>query len=111
MGNVESTRTRVFPKDKNGQANQAIKNMKLDKANFSQDDDAKKIELEKRVKKDTKVSIPRAVKDFGRIKKMVDQAHELDHTEKIAQLKRKIEAGEYQIDYDALTDQILAQDL
>ena len=56
---------------------------------------------------DARVSIPDGVKDFSRIKKAVNQSPEIDNSEKIAQLKAKIQAGNYEIDYDAVADKML----
>lgn len=58
-------------------------------------------------KNDAKVEINDAIKDFSRIKKAVDMAPEIDNTDKIAKLKAQIQAGTYQVDYDALADKML----
>ena len=56
---------------------------------------------------DAKVSIPEGIKDFSRIKKAAMATEEPDNTEKIARLKKQIQEGTYQIDYDALASKIL----
>lgn len=65
--------------------------------------------LQKTTANDAKVDIDLATKDFARIKKAVDAAPEVDNTDKIAQLKQSIQAGTYNIDYDALADKIISE--
>ena len=59
---------------------------------------------------DARIDIPKSVKDFGRIKKVVDVAPEVDRSEKIARLRQEIESGQYQIDYEQLADKIISQE-
>ena len=44
---------------------------------------------------------------ISRIKKAVDTAGDIDHSAKIADLKARIKAGTYQVDYDAVADKML----
>ena len=67
-------------------------------------------ELNHQTAKDAKVTIPDAIKDFSRIKKAADMAPPVDNSAKIAQLKAQIQSGTYQPDYDAIADQILANE-
>lgn len=60
--------------------------------------------------KDAKVNIPDKIKDFSRIKKVVENVPDIDNSEKIINLKDKINAGKYEIDYDALAEKMLTQD-
>ncbi len=60
---------------------------------------------------DAKVEISDSIKDFSRIKKAVDAAPDIDNSEKIANLRSKIQRGEYTIDYDALADRMLSTEL
>lgn len=64
-------------------------------------------EISARTGGDAKVSIPDGVKDFSRIKKVANAAPEMDNSEKIAALKAKIAAGQYEMDYDAIADKML----
>lgn len=57
-----------------------------------------------------KVEIPSAVRDFAKIKRAVDQAPEVDNSEKVARLKAQVQAGTYKVDYDALADKILSSE-
>ena len=59
---------------------------------------------------DAVVEIPEAVKDFSKIKKAVDAAPDIDNSEKIADIKNKINSGTYKIDYDGLAEKMLTQD-
>jgi negative regulator of flagellin synthesis FlgM len=64
-------------------------------------------EIANKTSQDAKVSIPEEIRDFSKIKKAVDAAPEIDNSEKIARLKAQIQAGTYQVDYDAVADKIL----
>ena len=86
---------------KKGEAANRIKSVDLKRT-----DDVRKTELEK-TKRDAKVAIPDAVKDFSRIKKAVDTAPEIDKSEKIAKLKAQIADGNYDFNYEAIADKML----
>ncbi len=107
MSNVESTRSRFFPKSKN---TRTAKNSKLNKNHLQRNDQARKAELDQIAERDAKVTIPEAVRDFGRIKKVADAAPNIDQSEKIARLREQIRSGKYEVDYDALADKILSQE-
>lgn len=64
-------------------------------------------EISGRTSSDARVGISDAVKDFSRIKKVVDAAPERDNSAKIARLRQQIQSGTYEVDYDALADKIL----
>lgn len=59
---------------------------------------------------DAKVSIPEGVRDFSRIKKAADASPDIDNSDKIARLKAQIQAGTYEVDYDAVADKMLMQE-
>ena len=61
-------------------------------------------------KKHTKVDINDKVRDFSRIKAAVDNAPDIDNSEKIAKLKSQIKNGEYKVDYEALADKIITSE-
>lgn len=108
MNNVDtstSNRT-LFPNSR--QAQQA---KKLNKTVLARNNQARIKELDGLTKDDAKVSITNAVKDFARIKKAVDAAPEVDNSDKIARLKSQIQSGTYKVDYDALADKILQEEL
>jgi negative regulator of flagellin synthesis FlgM len=67
-------------------------------------------QLEQIAQNDTKIQIPEAVKDFAKIKKAVDAAPPIDNSQKITDLKNRIQNGTYDIDYDGLANNILEQE-
>lgn len=105
MNNID-TRSPFFPNSKTGQKEieqakqaQILRRNSMERAN----------DLQARTSADAKVSIPDAIKDFSRIKKIADTpGPEVDNTAKIARLKAAIQAGNYQPDYDAIADKMLA---
>lgn len=60
--------------------------------------------------RDAKVTIPESIKDYSRIKRVVDASPEVDNTDKIARLRSQIQAGTYQPDYDAIADKMLTSE-
>lgn len=66
--------------------------------------------LTDKTSKDVKVAIPDTIRDYSRIKRVVDAAPEVDNTDKIAMLKAQIQAGTYQPDYDAIADKMLSSE-
>ena len=56
---------------------------------------------------DAKVTIPEAIKDFAKIKKMVDESPLIDNEKKVIELRNSIEKGSYKVNYDKLTDKII----
>lgn len=67
-------------------------------------------ELKDKTSSDAKVTIPDAIKDFSRIKRIADSAEPIDNTDKIAALKARIQAGTYEPDYDAIADKMLSSE-
>ena len=110
MSSIEApnSRSAFFPKSKTSdlQRSKALKKSPY----LQRNEAARKNELDQLAKRDAKVEIPEAVKDFGRIKKAVDQAPDVDNTDKIARLKQQINAGSYKVDYEALADKILSSE-
>lgn len=106
MSNIESTTSRAsfFPNSKD--------TAKTKRANAAQRMQSRNTpermkELKDMTNTDARVKIDDAVRDYSRIKKVVDAAPEIDNTDKIARLKSEIQNGTYQVDYDALADKIL----
>jgi len=59
------------------------------------------------VNQDARVQIPESVRDFSIIKSAVDKSATPDRSEKIQDLKNKINSGNYQVDYDAVATKML----
>ena len=57
-------------------------------------------------KKRSQSSIAKESLDFLRIKQAVEEADEIDNTEKIQMLKKLIEEGNYEVDLDELSEKI-----
>jgi negative regulator of flagellin synthesis FlgM len=110
MNNVESaTRSKFFPRQKN--ENQIEKANQLNLPPIDRNNPGRRNELEEVTREDVKVKIPDAIRDFSKIKKAVDRAPDIDNSEKLARLKEMIDAGTYQIDYDAIADRLISSDL
>ena len=97
-------RTSFFPNSKKAQ-NSATQNVQQNI--LKRNDLTRKSELDSTTKKDSKVKIPEAVRDFSRIKKAVDMAKMPDNSDKIAALKSQIQNGTYKVDYEAVADKLL----
>lgn len=104
---INNSSRSVFPKK--GPVSRQ-KNAKFKNVALKRNDQDRKNEIESNTKNDAKVSINNVVKDFARIKNAVDAAPEIDNSEKIAALKKQIQNGTYQVDYDALADKILSSE-
>ena len=74
---------------------------------YKKNDSDRKRLLDEAAGNDVKVQIDDSVKEFSRIKKIVDRVPEMDNRDKIARLKREIQDGRYRIDYDALADKMI----
>ncbi|MBT3983005.1 MAG: flagellar biosynthesis anti-sigma factor FlgM [Bacteriovoracaceae bacterium] len=98
-------RSSFFPKGKNNGVNKANGPSKIPRNGVQR---AK--ELAGITSKDAKVDIPEAIKDFAKIKKVVDKVPTKDNTAKIAKLKAQISQGTYSINYDKLADKMLDQE-
>lgn len=110
MSNSIDTRSSFFPNSKPTSNKGLGKSEALAKSYMKRNTPDRVSELGEMARKDSKVEIPDAIKDFSRIKKAVDAAPEIDNSDKIARLKSQIQAGTYQVDYDALADKILSQE-
>lgn len=106
MSSIDPTRNRTsfFPNSKKTQSG-GMKN--IQKNLLQRNDFQRKTELDSTTKKDSKVKIPDAVRDFSRIKKAVDMAKMPDNSNKIANLKAQIQNGTYNVDYEAVADKLL----
>jgi negative regulator of flagellin synthesis FlgM len=102
------TRSAFFPRSRTAQAESAKSGGDVDGVKRNSMERAS--EISERTATDAKVSIPEGVKDFSRIKKAALSAPEPDNSEKIARLKAQIQAGTYEVDYDALADKILTSE-
>ncbi|MBP5296442.1 MAG: flagellar biosynthesis anti-sigma factor FlgM [Bacteriovoracaceae bacterium] len=107
MNNIEGNNlTTFFPQQRNENQIEKMPQSTFPLGNNQE----RQQELDALAKKDAKVRIPDAIRDFSKIKKAVDQAPALDKQAQVADLKRKIAAGEYKIDYDALADKIIGSE-
>lgn len=103
------TRAPFFPRGRNTTSVEKSKSSPLDGVSTGNSPD-RASEIANRTSGDAKVSIPEGIKDFSRIKKAADAAPEQDNSAKIADLKARIQAGSYEIDYDGLADKMLQSD-
>lgn len=101
--NSIDTRPPFFPNTKTGQT----KVGNSQSFSLKRNDPSRVDELNAKTSDHAKVSINEPIKDFSRIKKAVDTAPEVDNSDRIAALKAQINAGTYNIDYDALADKML----
>ncbi len=106
--NHVNNRTPFFPNSKSGKADQAGKSGEAQK--IARNSVERFQEIKDRTAKDANVDIPTAVKDFSKIKKAVDAAPQVDNSQKIADLKARIQSGNYEIDYDGLANKILSEE-
>ncbi len=99
------TRSTFFPRGRSPQTEAAKNGTGVD--SIKRNTTERATEISDKTGTDAKVSIPEGIKDFSRIKKAATAAPETDNSEKIARLKAQIQAGTYEVDYDALADKIL----
>ncbi len=104
MSNIESTRSNFFPKSKNTRT-------VSDKNYLNGPSVKQKIKHNQKAEGDAKITFSDAIKDFNIIKKAVDSSPVVDQSEKIERLRKQIASGNYEIDYDALADKIISQEL
>lgn len=109
MNNIDSTRSKFFPKSKVDSAGTRRVNHKRHPF-VSSNSPQRRTEIENLTSRDAKVSIASAVKDYAQIRKAVDMAPEIDNSDKVARLKQQIQSGTYSIDYDKLADKMLASE-
>ncbi len=106
MNNINtSTRDNFFPNNKTAHSPSSNSGTLETALNRNDADRIKALEL---TKNDARVSIPQGIKDFSRIKKIAVSAPDLDNSQKIEDLKKQIDNGTYQINYEALADKMLA---
>jgi negative regulator of flagellin synthesis FlgM len=108
MSSIENNpgRASIFPGDRTGLKTRGAPGAGEIKRNTPE----RKEQLEGLSRDDVKVSIPDAVKDFARIKKAVDAAPEIDNSQKVADLRKRINEGTYKVDYEAVADKILSSE-
>jgi negative regulator of flagellin synthesis FlgM len=99
------TRSAFFPRSRGPKTESAKGGSDVD--SIKRNTAERATEITDKTATDAKVSIPDGIKDFSRIKKAASSAPEVDNSEKIARLKAQIQAGSYEVDYDALADKIL----
>lgn len=106
--NIDAVRSPFFPKSRNTDINQTGDAQSIQKLKRNAPDRMK--ELSQITKNDAKVDIPKAVRDFSRIKSVVDKAPDINKSDRIAQLKQQINSGEYKINYDGLAEKLIEQE-
>ncbi len=111
MSNIDANISNgsFFPNDrstKNTRHAQKLKNTTLKRNELT-----RKKELDDNASRDAKVNISDAIRDFSRIKKTVDATPEKDNQSKIDQLKESISNGTYSVDYEAVADKILRDEI
>ena len=70
----------------------------------------RKESLDRHTRNDAKVDISEGLRDYSWIKRAVDLSPEVDNSEKIEMLRRKIASGEYNVDYDRLAEKIIGEE-
>ena len=60
---------------------------------------------------DAKVTIPEAIKDFARIKRVVDESPDMDNQIKVEKIKDQIKNGSYKINYELLAEKMLENEI
>ena len=110
MSKIDSnaSRSSFFPRSKTAQGKVGSK--ALNPGYVQRNDPSRIKELNHSTGSHAKVEIPSAVKDYAKIKRAVDQAPDIDNSEKVARLKAQVQAGTYKVDYDALADKILSSE-
>ena len=102
--NTINTRTPFFPNSRSAHQSEIEKTqapqMRRNTHERAQD-------LHSRTSGDVNVNISDSIKDYSRIKRVVDAAPDIDNSARIAQLKAQINAGTYEPNYDAIADQML----
>jgi negative regulator of flagellin synthesis FlgM len=104
MNNID-TRAPFFPNSTKANTKGKIDN--AGNISLKRNDPQKAQEIADKAAVHTNVTINDSIKDFAKIKKIADSPVEVDNSEKIARLKAQINAGTYNIDYDAVADKIL----
>ena len=102
------TRSSFFPRSREVKSKETQRGAQIDGVQKNSMERAS--EISERTSSDAKVNIPEGVKEFSRIKKAAINAPEVDNSEKIARLKSQINAGTYEVDYDAVADKILSSE-
>ncbi len=102
-------RSSFFPRSKTA-SDSKVKAKGIQQGYLQRNAPARMKELESTSRGHAKVDIPNAVRDYAKIKKAVDQAPDIDNSDKIAKLKQQIQSGSYSVDYDKLADKILSSE-
>jgi negative regulator of flagellin synthesis FlgM len=110
MSSIENntSRSSIFPGDRSGLKTRTPPS--IGENGLKRNSNERKEELDGLSREDVKVTIPDSVKDFSRIKKMVDAAPDIDNSQKISDLRRSINDGTYKVDYEAVADKILSSE-
>ena len=77
------------------------------RVNIERNDISRKSELDNISKNHAKVKIDARTRDFGRIKKAVDSAPEIDRSDYLKKLKDRIASGEYSVDPEKIAEKMI----
>lgn len=103
-----NTRPPFFPNSSSAQSSRTKNaNLSTDIANGRTNSAERAEELSAISGDHVKVDIPESIKDYSAIKKAVDNSAPIDNSTKIAALKQQIQAGAYNVDYDAVAEKML----
>jgi negative regulator of flagellin synthesis FlgM len=83
---------------------------KLHKSILKRNNLKRKKQLDVKTGNDAKVDIPNTIRDFSKIKKIVDSIPHKDNSKKIEALKNSIKNGTYKVNYDELANKILSEE-
>src|SRR5690606_21783097 len=108
MSSIDTRSSSFFPRSRNIQTETAKQSSQIE--GLKQNSPEKATEITIKTAQDAKVTIGDGIKDFSKIKRVADAAPEIDNSEKIARLKAQIQAGTYEVDYDALADKMLSEE-
>lgn len=108
MSSIDTRSSSFFPQGRNIKTDKSSQSSHIDGPKKNSPEKATEITI--KTAQDAKVTIGEGIKDFSKIKKVASAAPDIDNTEKIARLKAQIQAGSYEIDYDALADKMLSEE-
>jgi len=109
MSDVGKARANFFPNSISAKEakRKAIENMEALRHSPSENIRHEEGEQNTSINDDARVQIPESVRDFSQIKSAADRSAPLDKSQKIADLKNRINGGTYEIDYDSVASKML----
>lgn len=101
---MNKIRQNFFPQNK------SVTKQKIKSLASKRNNEKRKKDIERNSHDDAKVNISDAIRDFSRLKKIVDMSPEINNSDKIAKLKEQIKNGSYKFHDDALSERIMEQE-